>query len=211
MHGKRLQCAIKRVFDLATSASALLVLAPLIVVVALLVRWKMGAPVLFRQRRPGLHGKPFTMVKFRTMRDAYDASGRRLPDAERITRLGRLLRSTSLDELPELWNILKGEMSWVGPRPLMMEYLPRYSSEQARRHDVTPGLTGWAQVNGRNAQTWEERFRLDVYYVDHWSLGFDLRILARTVRTVLRREGIGHDASHEIMPAFMGTSQGERD
>ena len=211
MHDKRLQRAIKRVFDLVSSAVALILLSPLIAVVAALVRWKMGAPVLFRQQRPGLHGKPFVLAKFRTMRDAYDASGKRLPDAERITRLGRFLRSTSLDELPELWNILKGEMSWVGPRPLMMEYLPRYSSEQARRHDVTPGLTGWAQVNGRNAQTWEERFRLDIYYVDHWSLGFDLYILARTIRTVLRREGIGHDANHETMPAFMGAGQEKQD
>lgn len=206
MNDKRLQRAIKRAFDLISSATALLLLSPLIAIVAVLVRRKMGAPVFFRQQRPGLYGRPFMLVKFRTMRDAYDAAGKRLPDAERITPLGRFLRSTSLDELPELWNILKGEMSWVGPRPLKMEYLPRYNPEQARRHDVMPGLTGWAQVNGRNAQSWEDRFRLDVYYVDHWSLAFDLRILLRTIRTVIKREGISHQG-HETMPAFMGTEQ----
>jgi len=197
---------LKRLFDVTVTVLALLFLAPVLATVALLVRLKLGAPVLFRQQRPGLHGKPFTLYKFRTMTDARDAQGHLLPDAERLTAFGRFLRSFSLDELPEMLNVLKGEMSWVGPRPLKMEYLPRYTPEQARRHDVMPGLTGWAQVNGRNVQTWEERFRLDVYYVDHWSLAFDLRILWRTVRTVIKREGISHEG-HETMPAFMGTEQ----
>jgi sugar transferase EpsL len=184
---------------------ALLCLAPVLALVALLVRLKLGAPLLFRQQRPGLHGKPFTLYKFRTMTDARDAQGRRLPDAERLTPFGRFLRSTSLDELPELFNVLKGEMSLVGPRPLLMRYLDRYTPEQARRHAVKPGITGWAQVNGRNALTWEEKFALDVWYVDHQSLWLDVKILAMTVWQVLKREGISQPG-HATMEEFRGTN-----
>jgi lipopolysaccharide/colanic/teichoic acid biosynthesis glycosyltransferase len=159
------------------------------------VRLRLGAPVFFRQQRPGLHGRPFTILKFRTMRDAVDAGGSPLPDAERLTRLGKFLRSTSLDELPELLNVLGGDMSLVGPRPLLMQYLERYTPEQARRHEVRPGITGWAQVNGRNAITWERKFELDVWYVDHRSFLLDLRILARTLAGVVRREGITQPGS----------------
>jgi lipopolysaccharide/colanic/teichoic acid biosynthesis glycosyltransferase len=172
----------------------------------LLVRVNMGAPVLFHQERPGLHGRPFILYKFRTMRDLRDVEGRLLPDEMRLTRLGRILRSTSLDELPELFNVLKGEMSLVGPRPLLMEYLNRYTPEQARRHEVKPGITGWAQVNGRNAITWEEKFKLDVWYVDNWNLGLDLKILGLTLIKVLKREGISA-GGHATMPEFRG-SQG---
>jgi lipopolysaccharide/colanic/teichoic acid biosynthesis glycosyltransferase len=181
---------MKRVIDIGVAAVALLLAAPLLLVVALAVRLNLGSPVLFRQRRPGLHGRPFTMVKFRTMRDAIGRDGRPLPDAARLTPFGTLLRATSLDELPELWNVLRGEMSLVGPRPLLMEYLERYTPEQARRHNVRPGVTGWAQVNGRNALSWEERFRLDVWYVEHRSLRLDLHILTRTLSMVLRRTGV---------------------
>jgi lipopolysaccharide/colanic/teichoic acid biosynthesis glycosyltransferase len=181
---------IKRVTDICIAAVALLLAAPLLLLVAIAVRVNLGSPVLFRQQRPGLHGRPFTMVKFRTMRDAIGRDGRPLPDAERLTRFGTLLRSTSLDELPELWNVLRGEMSLVGPRPLLMEYLDRYTPEQARRHEVRPGVTGWAQVNGRNALSWDERFRLDVWYVEHRSLRLDLQILTRTLTMVLRRTGV---------------------
>lgn len=181
---------MKRLFDLVVSLMALWVLALPLLLLALVVRWRLGSPVLFAQVRPGLHGRPFRMVKFRTMTDARGADGALLPDAQRLTTLGRWLRSTSLDELPELWNVLRGDMSLVGPRPLLMEYLPLYTPEQARRHDVRPGITGWAQVNGRNALSWEDRFRLDVWYVDNHTLGLDLRILALTVRKVLVREGI---------------------
>lgn len=181
---------MKRVIDIGVAAAALLLAAPLLLVVALAVRVNLGSPVLFRQRRPGLHGRPFTMVKFRTMRDAIGRDGRPLPDAARLTPFGTLLRATSLDELPELWNVLRGEMSLVGPRPLLMEYLERYTPEQARRHNVRPGVTGWAQVNGRNALSWEERFRFDVWYVEHRSLRLDLHILTRTLTMVLRRTGV---------------------
>jgi lipopolysaccharide/colanic/teichoic acid biosynthesis glycosyltransferase len=181
---------IKRVMDIGIAAAALLLAAPLLLLVAIAVRVNLGSPVLFRQRRPGLHGRPFTMVKFRTMRDAIGRDGRPLPDAQRLTPFGKLLRSTSLDELPELWNVLRGEMSLVGPRPLLMEYLDRYTPEQARRHEVRPGVTGWAQVNGRNALSWDERFRLDVWYVEHRSLRLDLQILTRTLTMVLRRTGV---------------------
>lgn len=180
----------KRLVDVTASATGLIVLAPILVLVAVAVRWNLGRPVLFRQVRPGLDGRPFTMVKFRTMRDAVDAHGRELPDAERLTRFGRFLRSSSLDELPELWNVLHGEMSLVGPRPLLMEYLPLYTPEQARRHDVRPGVTGWAQVNGRNALSWEEKFTLDVWYVDNQSFCLDLKILLLTLKKVFVREGI---------------------
>ena len=181
---------MKRFLDIVGAAMGLVVLSPVLAVVAFLIWWQMGAPVLFRQTRPGLHGKPFEMVKFRTMRDAIDAQGNPLPDSERLTRLGRFLRASSLDELPELWNVLKGDMSLVGPRPLLMEYLPLYSPEQARRHEVRPGVTGWAQVNGRNAISWDQKFALDVWYVDNRSLWLDLKIIWLTIRKVFKREGI---------------------
>ena len=180
----------KRSLDLALTLLALLALSPVLAVLALLVRLRLGAPVLFRQPRPGLGGRPFTIYKFRTMTNARDAAGRFLSDAERLTKFGRFLRSTSLDELPELINVLKGEMSLVGPRPLMVRYLECYTPEQARRHEGRPGITGWAQVNGRNALTWEEKFRLDVWYVDHISFWLDLKIMALTAWKIIRREGI---------------------
>lgn len=194
---------LKRLFDVIVAGSALLLLSPVLALLAWQVRRKLGAPVLFRQLRPGLEGRPFRMVKFRTMRDAVDAHGLPLADAERLTPFGRRLRSTSLDELPELWNVLKGEMSLVGPRPLMMEYLPLYSKEQARRHEVRPGITGWSQVNGRNALAWPEKFRLDVWYVDNWSLWLDLRILLLTLKKVWARDGISA-AGEATMAKFTG-------
>ena len=195
---------IKRTLDILLSGVAILVFAIVIIVVALIVRFRLGSPVLFRQTRPGRDGKPFQIVKFRTMRDARDAQGRLLPDSERLTSFGRFLRSSSLDELPELWNVLKGDMSLVGPRPLLMEYLPLYSPEQARRHEVRPGLTGWAQVNGRNAISWEEKFALDIWYVDNQSLWLDLKIIWLTVLKVVRREGISA-AGEATMPKFEGS------
>jgi lipopolysaccharide/colanic/teichoic acid biosynthesis glycosyltransferase len=192
------------VFDLLVAAAAVALLAPLMLAIAVAVRVCLGRPVLFAQERPGLHGVPFRMVKFRTMRDALDAEGRPLPDGDRLTRLGTFLRSTSLDELPELWNVLRGDMSLVGPRPLMMEYLPLYSAEQARRHEVKPGITGWAQVNGRNALTWEEKFRLDVWYVDHASFWLDLKIMVFTLWKTIRRDGI-NQRGHATMPDFLGS------
>ena len=181
---------MKRLLDFIAALLGLIALAlPLLLLIAL-IRRKLGSPVFFRQTRPGLHGQPFEMVKFRTMTDACGPDGALLPDAERLTPFGRFLRSTSLDELPELWNVLKGDMSLVGPRPLLMEYLPLYSPEQARRHAVRPGVTGWAQVNGRNAISWEEKFALDTWYVDHQSLLLDMKILWLTVKKVLVREGI---------------------
>lgn len=197
---------IKRFFDVMVAATALVALAPLFALLALLIRFKLGSPVLFRQVRPGLHGEPFQMIKFRSMRDAVDGAGKPLPDAERLTRFGRLLRSSSLDELPELWNVLRGDMSLVGPRPLLMEYLPLYSPEQRRRHEVRPGITGWAQVNGRNAISWDEKFRLDVWYVDNRSFLVDLRILALTVRKVFAREGISGQGE-ATMSRFTGSSE----
>ncbi len=180
----------KRLLDLALTIPALVVLSPILLLVALLVRLKLGTPVLFRQQRPGLHGKPFTLLKFRTMTDARDAHGKLLPDGERLTPFGHFLRSTSLDELPEMINVLRGEMSLVGPRPLLMCYLPRYTPEQMRRHDVLPGITGWAQVSGRNALNWEQKFAMDAWYVGHRSLWLDLRIIALTVLKIMWREGI---------------------
>jgi sugar transferase EpsL len=194
---------LKRLFDLAGATAMLAVLSPVIIALAVLVRAKLGAPVLFRQLRPGHLGRPFTLFKFRTMSDARDAEGRLLPDAERLPPFGKFLRSTSLDELPELFNVLRGEMSLVGPRPLLMQYLPRYTPEQMRRHEVLPGITGWAQVNGRNALTWEQKFALDVWYVDHKSFGLDLKILALTVLKALRREGISQ-AGQATMEEFKG-------
>ncbi len=180
----------KRVLDLTLAVPLLLVASPLLLAIAALLRLRLGRPVLFRQQRPGLHGRPFTLLKFRTMTEARDASGALLPDAERLPAFGRFLRSTSLDELPELVNVLRGEMSLVGPRPLLMQYLDRYTPEQMRRHEVRPGITGWAQVNGRNALTWEQKFALDIWYVEHLSLWLDLRIMALTVWKILTREGI---------------------
>ncbi len=195
---------MKRIFDAITSVIALLVLAVPLTLLVLQIRRKLGSPVFFRQIRPGQHGLPFEMVKFRTMTQATGPDDRLLSDDERLTPLGRFLRSSSLDELPELWNVLKGEMSLVGPRPLLMAYLPLYSPEQARRHEVKPGITGWAQVNGRNALSWEEKFRLDVWYVDHRSLWLDFKILGLTVRKVLVREGISAQGD-ATMPIFRGS------
>ena len=195
----------KRMLDVVVSSLALAALAPILGVLSILVRWRLGSPILFRQRRTGLHGQLFTCLKFRTMTDARDANRQLLPDVRRLTSLGRFLRSTSLDELPELLNVIRGEMSLVGPRPLLPEYLDRYSSEQIRRHDVKPGITGWAQVNGRNALDWNRKFELDLWYVDHWSLWLDLKILVRTSLQVLRCDGISRPG-HATMPEFMGTS-----
>ena len=197
---------IKRTFDILVCLAALLLLWPVLLVLAVLVRVKLGRPVLFRQQRPGLHGRPFTMLKFRTMTDARDTQGNLLPDGERLSSFGRSLRSTSLDELPELINVLAGDMSLVGPRPLLMRYLDRYTPEQMRRHEVRPGITGWAQVNGRNAITWDQKFALDIWYVDHHSLRLDMRILWLTVRNVLRREGISQ-AGEATMEEFLGTTE----
>ena len=181
---------LKRILDISSAAFALIVFSPILVIISVMIKREMGAPILFNQTRPGLNGAPFQMFKFRTMREAFDADGRPLTDEQRITRLGRFLRSSSLDELPELWNVLKGDMSLVGPRPLLMEYLPLYSAEQSRRHDVRPGVTGWAQINGRNAISWDEKFALDVWYVDNRSLWLDLKIIWLTIRKVIKREGI---------------------
>ena len=194
---------MKRLLDLTAALLGLIVLALPLLLLVWLVRRKLGRPAFFRQVRPGLHGRPFQMVKFRTMTDARGPDGALLPDAERLTPFGRFLRASSLDELPELWNVLKGDMSLVGPRPLLMEYLPLYTPEQARRHAVRPGITGWAQVNGRNALSWEEKFALDVWYVDHQSLALDISILWRTVRKVLVREGIS-TAGEATMGKFTG-------
>jgi lipopolysaccharide/colanic/teichoic acid biosynthesis glycosyltransferase len=196
---------IKRLFDFLSALASLLVLLPVIVVVAILIHHKLGSPVLFRQNRPGLHGKPFKMIKFRTMLDAVNAQGNPPPDSERMTPFGQFLRSSSLDELPGLWSVLKGDMSLVGPRPLLMEYLPLYSKEQYRRHDVRPGVTGWAQVNGRNAISWEEKFKLDVWYVDNRSLWLDLKILLLTVKKVLVRDGISGEGE-VTMSKFTGSN-----
>lgn len=197
----------KRFVDLALALPALVVFSPLMALLALLVRWRLGSPVFFRQTRPGLHGQPFKLIKFRTMTDARDAAGNLLPDAKRLPRFGRFLRASSLDELPELWNVAKGEMGLVGPRPLLMEYLPLYSPEQARRHDVRPGITGWAQVNGRNALSWPDKFRLDVEYVDHLSFWLDIKTIWLTIRQVIKRDGIS-PKGEATMGKFTGT-QGE--
>lgn len=197
---------MKRLLDFVCAAAGLMALAPVLAIVAVLVRRRMGVPILFSQLRPGLNGAPFRMYKFRTMRGAVDAAGNPLPDGERLTQLGRLLRSTSLDELPELWNVITGDMSLVGPRPLLMEYLPLYSPDQARRHEVRPGLTGWAQVNGRNALSWEEKFALDVWYVDNRSFWLDLKILWLTIHKVFARHGISAEGD-ATMPKFTGSSQ----
>lgn len=195
---------LKRLLDILAAVCGLLLLAPIMAIVAWQIRRKLGSPVLFRQLRPGRDGKPFEIVKFRSMRNALDASGNPLPDAERMTPFGRFLRASSLDELPELWNVLKGDMSLVGPRPLLMEYLPLYSPEQFRRHSVRPGVTGWAQVNGRNALSWEEKFRLDLWYVDNQSFCLDLKIIYLTLGKVMAREGISA-AGEATMPKFTGS------
>lgn len=194
----------KRCFDLSLALVLIPLTLPMMGLLALLIRWRLGSPVLFSQERPGLHGKPFILRKFRTMTDTCDAMGKLLPDSERLPPFGKFLRSTSLDELPELIHILRGEMSFVGPRPLLMEYLERYTPEQARRHAVIPGLSGWAQVCGRNALTWDERFALDLWYIDHQSFLLDLRIMALTVWKVVQRDGISA-AGHATVHKFMGS------
>lgn len=198
---------MKRLFDLTVTVLGLSIIWPLILVLGVLVRLKLGAPVLFCQQRPGLHEKPFFLYKFRSMTDERDAEGNLLPDEKRLTGFGRFLRSSSLDELPELWNVLRGDMSLVGPRPLLMEYLPLYSDEQRRRHKMRPGITGWAQVNGRNALTWEEKFKLDVWYVDNQSLPLDIRIIGATLMKVLKREGISEDGQ-ATATKFTGSDHG---
>lgn len=198
---------MKRIFDIIAAATGLLSAAPLLLVLWLLVRARLGSPALFRQDRPGLNGRPFAMYKFRTMTDARDAHGNLLPDSQRMHPFGQWLRKTSLDELPELWNVLKGEMSLVGPRPLLMEYLPLYNERQRRRHEVRPGITGWAQVNGRNSLSWEEKFEQDVWYVDHRSLVLDLKILFMTISQIIRPKGVNAEG-HVTMPKFQGTGDG---
>jgi sugar transferase EpsL len=197
---------LKRAFDVFVAVAALVVLAPCMLMIAVLVRLAMGRPVLFRQLRPGLHGKPFAMIKFRTMLLDKSEGRNTMPDEARLTKVGQLLRSTSLDELPELWNILQGDMSLVGPRPLLMEYLPLYTSTQMRRHDVRPGITGWAQINGRNALSWEEKFALDLWYVENRSFWLDVRIILKTIVKVFAKEGINADGS-ATMPRFEGTGE----
>lgn len=203
-HASRSQDVAKRVVDLSVSISALILLSPVFLAVALLVRSRLGPPVFYGQQRPGLHGRPFIIYKFRSMLDTTDEHGQLLPSVERTPPFGERLRALSLDELPELWNVVKGDMSLVGPRPLMMEYLPRYTPEQARRHNVKPGITGLAQISGRNAITWEEKFALDIDYVDHHDLRTDVTILLRTVKTVLSREGVRYGERID-MPTFLGT------
>jgi sugar transferase EpsL len=199
----------KRLLDLAITIPGLVVISPLLLILAILVRIINGTPVFFRQQRPGYRNRLFYVYKFRTMTEAHDVEGNLLPDAQRLTPLGRYMREFSLDELPELFNILWGEMSLVGPRPLLTQYLERYSPEQARRHDVLPGMTGWAQINGRNALSWEEKFRLDVWYVDHWSFWLDVKILLLTIWKVLKREGISQPG-HATAAEFMGSVEEER-
>lgn len=195
---------LKRAFDIAASTSALVVLSPVLAITAHKVKKELGSPVLFRQVRPGLHGKPFEMIKFRTMKDVTDKEGNALPDSERLTDFGKKLRASSLDELPELWNVLKGDMSLVGPRPLLMEYLPLYNAEQAKRHNVRPGVTGYAQVNGRNSLSWEDKFKLDTWYVENQSLWLDMKILLKTVKKVIIKDGISAEGE-ATMTKFTGT------
>jgi len=199
----------KRLFDVSAAIGGLIVLLPVFLGLALLIRIKLGSPVFFRQQRPGLRGKPFSLIKFRTMTNARDDQGDLLPDGVRLNSFGKFLRSTSLDELPELWNVLLGAMSLVGPRPLLMRYLERYTEEQKRRHEVRPGITGWAQIHGRNALSWEEKFKLDVWYVDHYSLTLDLKILFLTLWKILKREGISA-RGEATMPEFSGTPENDQ-
>jgi len=194
---------LKRIIDIIGALVGLIVSAPIMVIVSLIIYLTMGGPVFFKQIRPGLNGRPFVIYKFRTMLDLRDKDGNLLPDEKRITVIGKFLRSTTLDELPEFWNVLKGDMSLVGPRPLLMEYLPRYTPEQARRHEVKPGMTGWAQINGRNAISWEEKFKLDVWYVDNWNILLDLKIIFLTILKVFKREGVSAEG-YATMPEFMG-------
>ena len=198
----------KRLLDIVVSATALLLLSPLLLYLAYLIRKNLGSPVLFQQIRPAQGGKPFKMIKFRTMRDAVDKQGKPLPDSERLTPFGQKLRASSLDELPELWNVLKGEMSLVGPRPLLMEYLPLYNAQQMRRHEMKPGITGWAQINGRNATTWDERFAHDIWYIDHYSFWLDLKILCLTFKKVWQKDGISA-AGEATVPKFTGNPDGK--
>jgi len=193
--------AAKRALDVTVAAFGLVLLSPVILLTTLLVLFSVGRPILYRQQRPGKNGIPFTLLKFRTMREERDAAGRLLPDGERLTFSGRVLRATSLDELPQLWNVMRGDLSLVGPRPLLTQYLDRYTPQQMRRHEVLPGITGWAQVNGRNALSWPEKFQLDVWYVDHWSLWLDVRIVCKTIWHVLTRKGISQEG-HATMPEF---------
>ncbi|KND19546.1 sugar transferase [Enhydrobacter aerosaccus] len=195
---------LKRAFDIAASTSALVVLSPVLAITAYKVKKELGSPVLFRQTRPGLHGRPFEMIKFRTMKDATDKEGNALPDSQRLTEFGKKLRASSLDELPELWNVLKGDMSLVGPRPLLIEYLPLYNAEQAKRHNVRPGVTGYAQVNGRNSLSWEDKFKLDTWYVEHQSFLLDMKILLKTVKKVIIKDGISAEGE-ATMTKFTGT------
>ena len=199
---------LKRLLDIIIASIALILLSPLYFYVAYKVKKNLGSPVLFRQVRPGLHGKPFEMIKFRSMKDAVDEQGNPLPDSERLTPFGKMLRSSSLDEMPELWNVIKGDMSIVGPRPLLMEYLPLYNQEQAKRHLVRPGMTGHAQVNGRNAISWEEKFKLDTWYVENQSVWLDFKIMLKTVKKVLIRDGI-HAEGEATMSKFMGSESGK--
>ena len=197
---------LKRVLDIAIASTALVLLSPVYALVAYKVKKNLGSPVLFRQTRPGLHGKPFEMIKFRTMKDAMDAQGNPLPDSERLSPFGKMLRATSLDEMPELWNVIKGDMSIVGPRPLLMEYLPLYNAEQAKRHDVRPGITGHAQVNGRNAISWEKKFELDTWYVEHQSLWLDFKIMLKTIQKVIAKDDISAEGE-ATMSKFTGSSE----
>ncbi|MDY6469042.1 sugar transferase [Acinetobacter faecalis] len=201
---------IKRLLDIVIASIALILLSPVYFIVARKVKKNLGSPVLFRQVRPGLHGKPFEMIKFRTMKDAVDANGNPLPDSERLTPFGKMLRATSLDEMPELWNVIKGDMSIVGPRPLLMEYLPLYNEEQAKRHDVRPGITGYAQVNGRNAISWEKKFELDTWYVENQSLWLDFKIMLKTVKKVLAKDDISAEGE-ATMSKFTGTVEHKND
>ncbi|MDD2945098.1 MAG: sugar transferase [Acinetobacter sp.] len=201
---------LKRVLDVVIASTALLLLSPVYFFVAYKVRKNLGSPVLFRQVRPGLHGKPFEMIKFRSMKDAVDENGNPLPDSERLTPFGQMLRATSLDEMPELWNVIKGEMSIVGPRPLLMEYLPLYNNEQAKRHNVRPGMTGHAQVNGRNAISWEEKFKLDTWYVENQSLWLDFKIMLKTVKKVIAKDDISAEGE-ATMTKFTGTPEQKND
>lgn len=200
---------LKRLFDITASAAGLIILSPVFLILIYLIKKNLGSPVFFTQERPGLNGKPFKMIKFRSMRDAVDANGNPLPDSERLTPFGKKLRATSLDELPELWNVLKGEMSLVGPRPLLMHYLPLYNDFQNRRHEMKPGVTGWAQVNGRNALSWDEKFAHDVWYIDNHSFWLDMKILLLTVKKVFIKEGISAEGE-ATMPYFTGNDHEQK-
>ena len=204
--GRTFQLFVKRTIDLFAGIAGLVILSPVLAILAIIIRAKLGSPILFRQQRPGLGGRGFVIYKFKTMTDQYDAAGRLLPDEQRLPTLGRFLRSTSLDELPELINVLKGDMSIVGPRPLMMKYLDRYTPEQARRHEVKPGITGWAQINGRNAISWEDKFKLDVWYVENWNIWLDIKIILKSIWMVTTRQGVTQQ-DRATVDEFMGTQK----